>query len=192
MAQSTHAIGMCDMRHTEFYRLCKHFDYFVPRNMFVRASVREDAKIREDDDTQALSFFLFFSLRLSLVSTLVSFRNSNYVIYMTPIWMVYTIYRYHTVLKFGSLKLLPFSSRRSSLDRRLLSTFFSHRKCTHHSVSIHVGHRKISISHDDCLILHWLSNWNDFIALCGCIFVYLLLFFLLYLSSNVNNAIGWL
>lgn len=67
MAQSTHAIGMCDMRHTEFCRLYKHFDYFVPKNMSVSMYVRmfvivcvgvckcEKHKIREDDDTQALS-----------------------------------------------------------------------------------------------------------------------------------------
>lgn len=96
---------------------------------------------------------------------------------MTPIWMVYIVKYIPYRLEIWIVKTSAIFKPKVFLGWRLLSTFFSHRKCTHHSVSFHVGHRKISISHDDCSILHWLSNWNDFIALCGCIFVYLLLFF---------------
>lgn len=111
---------------------------------------------------------------------------------MTPIWMVYIVKYIPYRLEIWIVKTSAIFKPKVFLGWRLLSTFFSHRKCTHHSVSFHVGHRKISISHDDCSILHWLSNWNDFIALCGCIFVYLLLFFFSVLLIVERQQCHWL
>lgn len=153
MAQSTHAIGMCDMRHTEFCRLCKHFDYFVPKNMWTcvwetetETEIRGEKhthKIREDDDTQALtcSTSLLCCVQLSFHFGFISkFELRNlHDSHMNGVWYSVYVGGYFEMLIVKNFchfwaELLVTCINSTMAMVVIAFDIFPHRKCTHHSV----------------------------------------------------------